>query len=326
LVEQVDGMKRQAPSRLEELYTRVADALEKRGYRVEILSYPTSHDKRSIDLLAASKAKNIFIKVVEDLKHIDSREVSELRELSTVFDAYPLIVAEKEGGVELDNIAAYEKHGLYAVNVGGLEAALENSIYVVKRHGNFYMHIDSKKLREFRRVKRLSLGDLAKLVGVSRKTVYEYERSNMDVSLPTAIRLLEVVGDEIFKPIPVLDKQEKPVKQSTKKMSTDTVAERRIILQVEKRGGKAVHSRHSPVDIGVKFAEKKAVVIVEHKRDRDIGLRSEEAVKIAKAASAEKIALIRHANLRKDLEALGYDVVRTLEELLELVVGRGEKK
>ena len=319
-------MRRQTPSRLEELYTRVVDALEKRGYRVEIVSYPTSHDKRSIDLLAAGTTKNIFIKVVEDLKHIDNREASELRGLSTVFDAHPLIVAEKEERVELDDIAAYEKHGLYAVNIGGLEAALENSIYVVKRHGNFYMRIDSEKLREFRRVRGLSLGDLAKLVGVSRKTVYEYERSNMDVSLSTAIRLLEVIGDEIFKPIPVLDKQEKPAKQSTKRMSTDTVAERRIILQVENRGGKAVHSRHSPVDIGVRFAEKKAVVVVEHKRDTDIGLRSEEAVKIAEAASAEKIALVRHANLRKDLEALGYDVVRTPEELLELVVGEKEKK
>ena len=319
-------MRRQTPSRLEELYTRVVDALEKRGYRVEIVSYPTSHDKRSIDLLAAGTTKNIFIKVVEDLKHIDNREASELRGLSIVLDAYPLIVAEKEEGVELDDIAAYEKHGLYAVNIGGLEAALENSIYVVKRHGNFYMRIDSEKLREFRRVRGLSLGDLAKLVGVSRKTVYEYERSSMDVSLSTAIRLLEVIGDEIFKPIPVLDKQEKPAKQSTKRMSTDTVAERRIILQVENRGGKAVHSRHSPVDIGVRFAEKKAVVVVEHKHDTDIGLRSEEAVKIAEAASAEKIALVRHANLRKDLEALGYDVVRTPEELLELVVGEREKK
>ena len=319
-------MKWQTPPRLEELYTCVMDALEKRGYRVEIVSYPTSHDKRSIDLLAASTTKNIFIKVVEDLKHIDNREASELRGLSTVLDAHPLIVAEKEEGVELDDMAAYEKHGLYAVNVGGLEAALENSIYVVKRHGNFYMRIDSKKLREFRRVRGLSLGDLAELVGVSRKTVYEYERSNMDVSLSTAIRLLEVIGDEIFKPIPVLDRQEKSVKRSTKRMAADTVAERKIILQVEKRGGEAIHSRHSPIDIGVKFAEKKAVVIVEHKHDADIGFRGEEAVKIAKAASAEKIALIRHANLRKDLEALGYDVVRTPEELLELVVGKRGKK
>lgn len=319
-------MKWQTPPRLEELYTCVMDALEKRGYRVEIVSYPTSHDKRSIDLLAASTTKNIFIKVVEDLKHIDNREANELRGLSTVLDAHPLIVAEKEGGVELDDIAAYEKHGLYAVNVRGLEAALENSIYVVKRHGNFYMRIDSEKLREFRRMRGLSLGDLAKLVGVSRKTVYEYERSSMDVSLSTAIRLLEVVGDEIFKPIPVLDSQEKPVKRSTKRMSVDTVAERKIILQIEKRGGKAIHSRHSPVDIGVKLAEKKAVVIVEHKHDTDIRLRSEEAVKIAEASSAEKIALIRRSNLRKDLEALGYDVVRTPEELLELVVGEGEKK
>ncbi|HIQ56358.1 MAG TPA: helix-turn-helix domain-containing protein [Pyrodictium sp.] len=319
-------MRWQAPSRLEELYACVADALEKKGYRVEIVSYPTSHDKRSIDLLAASTTKNIFIKIVEDLKHVNNREASELKGLSTVLDAHPLIVAEKEEGVELDDMAAYEKHGLYAVNVGGLEAALENSIYVVKRHGNFYMRIDSKKLREFRRVRGLSLGDLAELVGVSRKTVYEYERSNMDVSLSTAIRLLEVIGDEIFKPIPVLDRQEKSVKRSTKRMAADTVAERKIILQVEKRGGEAIHSRHSPIDIGVKFAEKKAVVIVEHKHDADIGFRGEEAVKIAKAASAEKIALIRHANLRKDLEALGYDVVRTPEELLELVVGKRGKK
>jgi len=319
-------MRWQAPSRLEELYACVADALEKKGYRVEIVSYPTSHDKRSIDLLAASTTKNIFIKIVEDLKHVNNREASELKGLSTVLDAHPLIVAEKEEGVELDDMAAYEKHGLYAVNVGGLEAALENSIYVVKRHGNFYMRIDSKKLREFRRVRGLSLGDLAELVGVSRKTVYEYERSNMDVSLSTAIRLLEVIGDEIFKPIPVLDRQEKSVKRSTKRMAADTVAERKIILQVEKRGGEAIHSRHSPIDIGVRFAEKKAVVIVEHKHDADIGFRGEEAVKIAKAASAEKIALIRHANLRKDLEALGYDVVRTPEELLELVVGKRGKK
>ena len=319
-------MRWQAPSRLEELYACVADALEKKGYRVEIVSYPTSHDKRSIDLLAASTTKNIFIKIVEDLKHVNNREASELKGLSTVLDAHPLIVAEKEEGVELDDMAAYEKHGLYAVNVGGLEAALENSIYVVKRHGNFYMRIDSKKLREFRRVRGLSLGDLAELVGVSRKTVYEYERSNMDVSLSTAIRLLEVMGDEIFKPIPVLDRQEKSVKRSTKRMAADTVAERKIILQVEKRGGEAIHSRHSPIDIGVRFAEKKAVVIVEHKHDADIGFRGEEAVKIAKAASAEKIALIRHANLRKDLEALGYDVVRTPEELLELVVGKRGKK
>ena len=62
------------------------------------------------------------------------------------------------------------------------------------------------------------------------------------------------------------------------------------------------------------------VIIVEHGKDLNIHIKGEEALKIANASVAEKIAIVQRSSVRKDLEALGYNVVRTPSDVVSLVI------
>ncbi len=306
--------------------TRISETtistLTARGYHTHVVSYPEDHRRRSIDLLAyRHDGKSLFLKIAVDLDDIPIHEIRELRRAGAVLGAKPLLIAKTEKGEELEDMVLYERSGVYAVNNEGLTLALEDQLYVVRRQGSYYMRVDGKKLRETREMKGYSLGDLAAILGVSRRSVYMYEKGIIDISLERALRLLDVLGEEVFKPIPVMNTDDYPSQEEGSPRSrADNADERGIIQTIISSGGRAAHMRYTAADIAARIEDKNYIIVVDHGKRDPLVNRSSDAVKISVAAEAEAVAVTRNPEARNNLESMGFSIYSTGRELaLELL-------
>ncbi len=305
---------------VERVLDRLLAVLERLRLDYRMLGYPENGRRRSIDVFVSGGGRRVFIKVVEDVGRVRREDVRELRGVSGVLGAAPLLIGERDRGEELEDIVAYEKMGVYALSPEGFERAVETGIYVVKKRGRFYMRLDAERLREERERRGLSLGVLASLIGATRRAVYEYERSSMDIELGKALRILDVLGEEVFRPIEVL----RPPEPRSELGSVDEEGERRIAEEIVRRGGVVVHLRRTVVDLAARVGERTSVIIYEH-RGEDSGRivrRGEEAAKVVEATSTEAIAVVEGGEAARDLEAMGFEVV-TPEELRERLSAGG---
>ncbi len=299
---------------VEEILERLLSIVKSRGLGYHVLGYP-ERGRRSIDVLVTGEGRRILVKVVEDLSGVRREEVRELRGVSGIIRASPLLVAGRERGERLEDIVAYERMGVYAVSPEGFERALDDAIYVVQKKGRFYMRVDGERFRREREERGMSLGEAANILGVTRRAVYEYERGGIDVELERALRIMDVFGEEVFKPVDVLRTEEPTVS-----LVGAEEGERRIGEKILEAGGVVFHAKRTTVDLAARIEERVSLIIYEHRRERREGLlkRSEEAAAMAERASASVLAVVKRSEARSDLEALGIEVVRS-EEAAELV-------
>jgi putative transcriptional regulator len=78
-------------------------------------------------------------------------------------------------------------------------------IFVYEFNGMFYVKINGKKLKKLRERKGLRIHELARLVGISAKTIREYEEGNMDMTIEKASRFFDVLGKDFEDVIEEID-------------------------------------------------------------------------------------------------------------------------
>ncbi|MEM0232641.1 MAG: helix-turn-helix domain-containing protein [Candidatus Nezhaarchaeales archaeon] len=195
---------------IERVLAKTIEALHESGFET---SKPYANERSSINIVARSGDSLVLIKALNDVNELKGCCTLEIKRAGYALRATPLIVGEKEGAHDIDREVVYEKQGVYIVHPDALREHFEGKKhYVYYKGGRLYVRIDGKKLREKREKIGLSLGDLANLVGVSRKAIYEYEKDEIDATIDVASKLYEVlsmyVGEEealkVFKPVDIL--------------------------------------------------------------------------------------------------------------------------
>ncbi len=190
---------------LEALADEVYGVMRRAGYRAEIIEYPSS--RRTIDVVSGREDSRILIRVVDDAATITRSDAEELRKAAEAYEATPLIVARSINGYEAEEDVVYDKQGLNVIGFEVLEQYFLRGekplIYNIR--GHYCVRINPEKLREKRLSMNMSLGEAARLLGVTRRTVYLYEHGLEHVSIETAERMIEVFGEDVIEPIDVAE-------------------------------------------------------------------------------------------------------------------------
>ncbi len=313
-------------SELDKMLGDVRDTLVSHGYSVELIKYPEDHDKRSIDVIAIhGDKKPLLVKVVRDVSDLTMNELRELQSCGMVLQAQGIIVAESDHGVDIDDIVAHEKMNMYVVSVDGLKAALRKSIYVLRKQNNYYVKVDGKKLREKRLEKGYSLGDIAHMLSVTRRSVYMYEQEESMVSLSTGLKLIEIFGEEVIQPIDIID--ESLQGQSSEYARSKSTPRTRLARVLAESGYNVAETRYVPPNAiaSSENTETRMVVIVEKGRLDDFEVRLGESERVAKHIDAYLIAVV---NKRRSI-ANRYDayLASSLNEVMDIALElKGEKK
>jgi putative transcriptional regulator len=160
---------------------------------------------RSFDLIARKEGTLLVIKVVSHIDSVSEELAHDLEVISRYLDGVPLIVGERARESELERGAVYIRYNIYAVSPATLYDYFVEKIppLVYSSPGGLYVNINSDALRELREKRNMSLGDLAQVLGVSRRTISKYE-SGMGTTLEMAIRLEEIFNTGIVESIDLM--------------------------------------------------------------------------------------------------------------------------
>jgi putative transcriptional regulator len=196
----------------EQLLHGVISVMRAAGF---LVSERCSVRPRSFDLIVADGAL-IVIKVVSHIDSVSEETAWDMDVISRYLKGYPLIVGEKARDSGLERGAVYIRYGIFAISLETLYDYFVEKVppLVYASPGGLYVNIDGDLLRLLREKHQLSLGDLAHLLGVSRRTISKYE-SGMGTTLDIAARIEELFDTAIAVAIDLLQRRphKPPVKE-----------------------------------------------------------------------------------------------------------------
>ncbi|MCD6523311.1 MAG: helix-turn-helix domain-containing protein [Candidatus Diapherotrites archaeon] len=181
---------------------KLVATLEKAGFAC----FAPLERKSCFDLAAKKGATLLLFKVLSNIDSIRESQAKELKAISASLCATPLIVGEKTKVRELEDGVVYERYGIKAITVGTLSNYFLDNIAPEKRFfkGKVVAEIKPHVLQERMRELNISISQLAHLLGVSRETIYNYQRGEMNIEFQKAKHIESVLDTNVIKNIDLL--------------------------------------------------------------------------------------------------------------------------
>ncbi|MHA1596574.1 MAG: transcriptional regulator [Candidatus Asgardarchaeia archaeon] len=248
----------------------------------------------------------VFIKVAFNIDCIPESLAMELKLISKNLDGSSLIVGHKTRGGPMEDDVIYERYEIPAINLETLKHILIEGRppIVYAGRGGYYVKINGPLIRALREERKLSLGDIANYVGVSRRAIYEYERGNMAATVETAIRLEELFDVPVAMPLGIFDRNyQVKLKRSRKPKNS---LEELFLQRMIEWGMRTFLTNYAPFDALSKSEskgaeEEKMIAGIEKKETRKkIELRGEVLSKLSKMIEATAIFLTKKRGLYLD--------------------------
>jgi len=177
-------------------------ALRKGGFNVSkrCCSRPSC-----FDVVARRKTQLAFVKTHENIGNVSMRDALELKTLSKYFPAVSLLIGEKTHHKLMEDDTVYSRYGIYAITSTTLEdiTIYDKNPLVDANPGGYYVRLDGEKIKERRQSLELSLGKLAEMTGISRRTLCGYEKGKVKASISAAYNLEYALGVPLVQEINV---------------------------------------------------------------------------------------------------------------------------
>ncbi len=178
------------------------------------------------DIIARRDEVLLIIKVLSNVDSLTEELADELRILSHLLHAKPLVVGLKNGSGGLEDDVVYYRFGIQSITAATLFSNLLEGVpvHVYAAPGGFYVHLNEQRLRQLRTAQNLSLGTFARHVNISRKAVQMYE-DGMNARVDIAIRIEDLLGDLVTRPIDLLSTENIDIPKSTKEQTFEKMKE-----------------------------------------------------------------------------------------------------
>ena len=162
---------------------------------------------RSFDIAARRGDTLLLCKILLNLDGLTEETANEMHVLSEILGGTPLVIGEKTRDQLLEDNVIYTRFKITAINIQTFyDYFIEGAAPIVSASpGGLYVPIDGAALKEARIENNLSLGSLAGVIGVSRRTISKYEEEGMHASIDTVLMLEDLLQIELAQPIDILN-------------------------------------------------------------------------------------------------------------------------
>lgn len=156
----------------------------------------------SFDLMARRDSQLLIVKVLKNIDALDPHEAGRIRELGRLFPATVLVIGQTSGGTDLEPGVVYSRYGVPIVVEESLREYLQKGIppFLFSGPGGIFARVDGARLRLLREERRISLGTLANVAGVSRRTIQLYEDGG-GAEVTVVQRLERYLAEPIARPL-----------------------------------------------------------------------------------------------------------------------------
>jgi putative transcriptional regulator len=163
------------------------------------------------DFAARKDNKTLLIKIHSDVDTFSHQDATELKTIADHVSAASLIISQKTHDKPLEDDTVYSRHAIFVVTEKTIKnVALQTANPLVYAGpGGYFVEINGPLVEKRRRELGISLGKLADMIGVSRRTLYGYERDMAKASVKSAYNLAKTLGIPVAKPINILEKTRK---------------------------------------------------------------------------------------------------------------------
>lgn len=268
------------PGELGRLLERAMEAFSKAQYNVEEIDFPPGG--RSVDIVASKSDRRVFVKIAYDASRITSRELADMKKLSASYNAAAIIVAEKHRKRKLEEDTVHVRSDLFVVSGELLERYLlyNDKPLVMNIRGAYVVKIDGSKFAQRRMELGLSRGEIAEKLNVSREAVYQYEAGHSMATIRVALKIAEIMGEDVIKEIDILGSETLDVPSDDPSSGIG----QKLRQALAGKSIKIYQLSAAPIDFAVKGPKKTAAVV-------DVA-GCDGAVAEAKVLNAEKIIKI----------------------------------
>ncbi|MCI4334271.1 MAG: transcriptional regulator [Thermoplasmata archaeon] len=214
----------------EQAIERVREILERVGFYVS-----DAHGIRptSFDLVARRDSTLLLLKILKNIDALSPEDAERLTELAGLFRATTLIVGRSSGASQLEAGVVYTRYGVPIVVEETFEEQLLHGVppFLVSSPGGIFARIDGPRLQTLREARGLSLGALAQVAGVTRRTIQLYEEGG-GAEVTVVSRLEQYLREPVVLPIELLPRSTprdggKPKGRTTDRSPKERVAENR---------------------------------------------------------------------------------------------------
>lgn len=181
------------------LIEAVRDALAKTGF---YLSEKATIRGLVFDIVARRDEFLLLIKVLRNVDAFTRANATELRMIATTLEGAPLVIGERSASGKLEEGVVYSRFGVPIIAARTFVDFFEDGVppFMFSAPGGLYVRLDGERLRKVREERQISLGALAEVAGVSRRTIQMY-LDGMSATIDMAMRLEEFLGEPLVLPV-----------------------------------------------------------------------------------------------------------------------------
>ena len=131
------------------------------------------------DVLAEKKNRILMLKFVKNIDSMEEDESAALKKLGAFFGAEVMVVGSIRKGHAMEDEVQFTRRGLPCISISSLESvAGGRRMATAERSVRVKYKIDRNLLKRLRKLSGLSIRALAMATGISKDSVYRYERGD----------------------------------------------------------------------------------------------------------------------------------------------------
>lgn len=298
--------------RIANILLEASDILNKADFS----TYIVSSDNYCVQIVAKKNNIKLLMRVTANVNSEKKEVVESLGSLATAFSATPLIVSERDQFGSIEDGIIHEHFNVSVVNLN----TFRNSVLYGRlpiayaKRGGLYFKINGEKLRRLRIKNRLSLGELANMIGVSRKAIYEYEKSKMGVTLRTVLRMQEVLNEDVTMGIDIFEWRNQM--EIVDKPPSGTIA-KQLHNKLKKIGCKTIGLSNAPIEVHAKDLET-SFLTDEGLNMEALNNKIEDAINVGKILNTNPILVTSSGGRNFNITTISLDEVKKIESKREL--------
>jgi len=236
-----------------------------------------------------------------------------------------LVISDKTHEKPLEDDTVYSRYSVYVVTEKTLKSIVFQTGYplVNAGPGGYFVEVDGPLIERRREELGFSIGKVAAMVGVSRRTLYGYERCMAKASVSSAYNLEKVLGVPIAKPINILDKNGKQLVCLLSRAKR-AIAGRILLQRLFRKFSSCDISpvQKAPFDFIMRVPDEECLIFggVVSADEKFLDERTEEIVSVSRVVNAHPVLITeRSERCRDDVLCISADELAAMRSPLELV-------